>query len=188
MDTNYCVNLNLNNLAPLRDDINWRDYTRTYQKIIPIEDINPKVIELLNEVGLGINWTECFYTDPTLHTYDFDKLHIDSPGGGDYIKLNWIYGGKESKMIWGKPIGGIEKPLQISAAGTKYREYSTAELDIVHSQEVGFPSIVQVGIPHTVYNYIEPRLCVCIMPGKIGRDITMAEAIEVFKNYRINGQ
>jgi hypothetical protein len=189
----YCEDLSLNGLGPLRDDIDWRTYISDdkYQKVMTIDDLNPKVVELLKNMGVGIRWIECFFLDPSkkMSGYNPDYYHIDSPGGGDYIKLNWIYGGKDSKMFWALPKDGKESPIQTSAAGTKYRGYHVNDLDIVHEHQVGFPSIVQIGVAHNVHNSVEPRLCVCITPGKDKKDLTMEQALEIFKDFRIsNGQ
>jgi hypothetical protein len=47
---------------------------------------------------------------------------------------------------------------------------------------------VQIGVAHNVVNSIEPRLCVCITPGKDNKDLTMSQALEIFKDYIINNE
>ena len=34
---------------------------------------------------------------------------------------------------------------------------------MIHSASVGFPSLVQVAVPHNINNYDEPRYCICIV-------------------------
>lgn len=184
----YHAALNLNGIGALRSDLNWTTLAldNQYQKILVKSDLNPNLIDLLTQLGLDILWIECFYLDPRklMQGYFPDYFHTDS-GGGDYVKLNWQYGGGGSEMSWAIPKNGRVNPMQTTSVGTKYRSYHSSELRIVDRCTVGFPSIVQVGVAHNVHNFLEPRLCVCVSPGLDGQPLSMTRALEIFKDYRI---
>jgi hypothetical protein len=63
--------------------------------------------------------------------------------------------------------------------------YNKDEVTLVHRQSVKFPSIVQVGIPHNIFNPDEDRFCVSIMLRKKtdNNNLTMSNAVNLFSNY-----
>jgi hypothetical protein len=65
--------------------------------------------------------------------------------------------------------------------------YDLHEVEIIGRQTVGFPSIVQAGIPHNIINYEEPRYCLSVVFVKnTGRELlTMTEAIDLFDKYSV---
>jgi hypothetical protein len=175
-----CFDINLQ-LNPLKEGIDIKSYGQNKHTRIPINDINFNLIKLLYSLGLRIQLVELFYTSP----HSVTPVHIDA-SGGDYTKMNFIYGGNDSKMGWYSTKPNINKLVNSSNIGTPYVSFELSDVDLIDQQIVKFPSIVQVGIPHNILNYEEPRYCLGIVIAKIkGGRINMNESLEKFKNYII---
>ena len=175
-----CFDINLH-LNPLKEDIDIKSYGIDSHARLPISDINPDLIELFKSLDLKILLVEVFYTKPHRVT----SIHIDARGG-DYTKLNYIYGGKNSKMVWYKPKNDIKKSVSTTSIGTPYLEYKMSEVTKIEDKVVNFPSIIQAGIPHNIINQAEHRYCLSIVLIRNNDNrITMEESIELFSNYII---
>ena len=173
-----CVDINLH-LNPLKEGIDIKSYGINSHTRFPISDINPDLIELFESLDLKILLVEVFYTKP----HRFTSIHTDARGG-DYTKLNYIYGGNNSKMVWYKPKNDIEKSVSTTSIGTPYLEYKMSEVTKIEDKVVNFPSIIQAGIPHNIINQKEPRYCLSIVLIRNNDNrLTMKESIELFSNY-----
>lgn len=173
-----CVNLNLN-INPLKEGVDINSYSTNFHTKIPFNDINNDLISLLTTLNLTIGLAELFYTAP----HSFTGIHTDCLGG-DYIKINYIFGGKGSFMYWWKPKPNIIKTPLKTSIDSSYISYNITEVDLIDKQPVKFPSIVQVGIPHNIQNFEEPRYCLSLVLKKQNNTrLTMAESIEIFKEY-----
>jgi hypothetical protein len=177
-----CFNINLN-ANPFKQGIEVSSYgtDRYIRKLSVDDDINPDLISVLASLNLTISWAELFYTAP----FTFSGPHIDDIQGGDFTKLNYVFGGKNSFMYWWKPKPGVSKPLSKTEIDSHYIRYNIHEVDLIDKQRVQFPSIVQVGVPHNIHNFEEPRYCLSIVLRKSDNTrLTMSEAIEIFDEYK----
>ena len=175
-----CVDINLH-LNPLIEGVDIKSYGTAFHIQLPISNLNPELIRLLNSLDLKILLVELFYTKPFTKT----GIHIDVTGG-DYTKLNFIFGGKDSVMIWYKSKDDIKKSTSKTLINTSYISYRQHEVDMIDKQTVKFPSIVQAGIPHNIINYSEPRWCLSIvLVRSTGERLTMKESIDLFGNYTL---
>ena len=175
--TNY-FNINLS-LNPLKEDIDIKSYGTTRHTRIPMSDVNPDLISLIDRLDLKVILAELFYTKP--HT--ITEIHIDVTGG-DYTKLNYAFNGKDSLMMWYKPKDNLVKSISKTPINTRYISYASHEVEMIDKQSVKFPSIVQTGIPHNVINYSEPRWCLSIVLVKNNDErLTMKESIDIFSKY-----
>jgi hypothetical protein len=173
-----CIDINLN-LNPLKEGIDVKSYGTEIHTRFSISDINPDLIILLERLDLKILLVELFYTKP--HT--FTGIHIDVTGG-DYTKLNYIFGGKDSLMMWYKVKDNVVKSTSKTSINTSYISYNPLEVSLIDKRSVRFPSIVQVGIPHNIINYSEPRYCLSIvLVRNTGERLTIKDSIELFSNY-----
>ena len=173
-----CFDINLQ-LNPLVEGIDIKSYGTDIHTRFPISDINPDLILLLKSLDLKILLAELFYTKPRTIT----GIHIDVTGG-DYTKLNYIFNGKDSAMMWYKVKDDVVKTTSKTSINTSYISYNSLEVDMIDKQSVKFPSIVQAGIPHNIINYSEPRYCLSIVLVKsTGERLTMKDSIELFSNY-----
>jgi len=163
---NYCVNLDFG-IPLLKPGIEASDLIARYGNLIAPQTaidiakvINPDLIKLLESCGLFITYSEIFYTAPG----GFTPVHIDElVPNTDLSKLNWAFGGKDSIMNWYSVDPNIVRPGVKTTIGNPYVEFALNECKLVHSQHVGTPSLVQVGFPHNITNYDEPRYCICVV-------------------------
>ena len=141
-----------------------------------LNDINYNLISFLRTLNLTIAFAELFYTPP----FSVTIIHIDA-FGGDYTKLNYVYAGKNSFMNWYKQKTNISNSPSTTTINSPYISYRKNQVDLIDKHQVKFPSIVQVGIPHNIHNFEEPRYCLSLVLKKQDNTrLTMAESIELF--------
>ncbi len=103
--------------------------------------------------------------------------------GGDYVKINWVFGGVGSEMLWYEPKKHFNKHMLGSTIETPFIPYKPFEVNVLHKETIHSPSVVQVGIPHSVINFLDPRLCVSVVIVDSNRNrISMQQAQTIFKN------
>lgn len=121
----------------------------------------PLVSKFLSQYNLGITHVEIFYTPPgfvlPIHTDD-NETH------NNHCKINWVFGLPGSTMSWWKPNQESIPDHRVTSIGTKYDFFSEEACNLLWSAEVGRPSLVNVGIPHSVFNNTEEgRWCISFM-------------------------
>jgi hypothetical protein len=177
-----CFHLNLQ-INPLREGLFVNSYGTTEYTKLTLTDINHDLISFLSTLKLTISWAVIFYTPP----FTFTGIHTDVDGsiiGGDYIKLNYIFGGQNSVMCWWKQKDNTSNTLSKTVANSPFIAFEVDQVDLIDKQPVKFPSIVQAGIPHNVQNFEEPRYCLSLVLKKQNNTrLTMAESVELFKDY-----
>jgi hypothetical protein len=153
----HCVHLNLN-IDPVT--INHNNLKNAYQTIIQLKNINPELISILHRHNITVKYAESFYSSPNF----FQTIHTDNLGG-DYVKLNFVYGGKGSTMNWYQVKEGIipKKVYFTAKVSTEYIPWTIDMVDLVESDPLEYPSLVQVGCPHNVINADEYRLCISLL-------------------------
>ena len=199
---NYCVALNLD-LKIFNSDLHpvevlklipaWLD--KKYAKPsgnkhirIPREIINQEFIKFFDNYGIYLIGVEAFYTVPN----GKNMIHSDVLELGDVAKINWIYGGDSSLMHWYQP-NDLYHPENVIAKhgesktriGSPSLRFLPTDVDILYSEPIHSPSIVQVGCPHNITNGPTDRYCIStIFENKITRKrITVAEARKIFKEF-----
>lgn len=176
------INLNLN-IHPLREGVDISSYGTEYIGLSK-DHINPNLVSFLDTLDLLVVYIELFYTP----SFSFTNIHADFGKGAipnDYIRLNYVFGGKNSLMYWWKPRPNVSNPVNASKINSLYIGYKINEVDLIDEQQIQFPSIVQVGIPHNIRTFEEPRHCLSLVLRKKHDKtrLTMAESIEIFKDY-----
>lgn len=157
---NLCVNLNFN-IDVFKTEFDLFSLPKTRFQLLGIDTINPVLIDFLSSNNIEIRAVEVFYSEPNF----VGGIHSDGAGdeGTDVTKLNYIFGGKNSLMHWYKLKPGAKVNIMNTDKGTPYVNYSLKDTEMIHSASVGFPSLVQVAVPHNINNYDEPRYCICIV-------------------------
>lgn len=174
----YCTNLNFN-IPVFRDSVDLEKFTSCYQMQGHRSDLNPTLLKFLLTKNIKVFFFETFFLLPD----NREVIHIDHLSG-DYVKLNYVYYGNNSKMNWYKPKDEIKKSISTTPIGTKFISYNKNEVDLLHSQSVGFPGLVQVGIPHSITNPEDKRLCISLVLHNLKcKRLTMNESLEIFKEY-----
>lgn len=141
----YCYNLNLD-IKPLKFDLELKDVYRSHENY-SVNDVNPELVDFLSQRNISIGWVEIFHKDPGMSPYG--QIHLDE-FRGDFVKLNWVYGGSDSHMCWYKENNPVEKPIQSTEVNTPYIGFNIYEVTMVHKEKLQGPCIIQAGIPHNV--------------------------------------
>jgi hypothetical protein len=180
---NYCVDLQVDlplfdsNLSPV--EFLKQKYTLTGHFQINTDDLNKKLSLWFLNLGLSIRLIEIFYRQPNA----VGNIHSDTSIPGDYAKLNWVYG--NGIMNWYKIAGINNSTIHITDINSHAIYYKESEVELVHSQKVGQPSLVQVGCPHKVINFDSERVCISLVFESINtkQRLTFQEAKTLFKDY-----
>ena len=185
--TIYCADLKLNiplfksNIDPVEFlKQNDQHLAKHYQ--INKDFLSDDIVKFFKDHGFTIKFVEIFYRPAGVNS----RIHIDTSKPGDYVKLNWVYGGEGSVMNWythKQDEMGVTDSTPISSYAIYYKP---EEVTLVHSQKVGLPTLVQVGIPHSIdNNNLTERFCASLVFDYIDLSTrpTFNEAYEIFKNY-----
>jgi hypothetical protein len=169
-------------IPPLKEEFDITNITQPHTGI-DLDQMNPKMKIFLEGLGIKVSWIELFYRKPGYR----GSIHADSIGG-DFTKINWVIGGKNSIMIWFDVINSdIEKNnISLTMANTGYIKYTWNEVTMAHSEFVLGPTLVQVGVPHLIINPSDDRYCLSfVLTDMYGKRLTMAESYKLFKDYII---
>jgi hypothetical protein len=180
---NYCTYLNLP--FPLfKESVDpFQLQKLRHFKLDKDEVVNDDLQNWFTSLKLEIHIVEVFYTPPNTT----GTIHIDSIGG-DYTKLNWQFGGKNSVMNWYSTNKLIAPANKVTPIGSKYTRFEQHEVTKVHSQYIQNPSLIQVGVPHNIENFSEDRWVVSVVykyPSAIYRRPTWTESLSIFNGYLI---
>jgi hypothetical protein len=133
---------------------------------------------------LEIFLVEVFYSPPNT----IGTIHIDSVGG-DYTKLNWQFGGKDSTMNWYSENTKKARKKTFTPIGSNSISFNATDVTKIHSQSIQNPSLIQVGVPHNIENFLEDRWVVSVVfKYPITQHIirpTWNKSVLLFKNYLI---
>ena len=174
----YCNSLNFN-VYPLDGKIKLLPHQDHLRKL-NLKLINPKLSCIFDSLGITVNSLQHLSYPP----YFKGTIHTDNDGG-DYVKLNWIYNGFDSILNWYKPINDVEKNKNVVSKEYTFIQYDESEVELLYSQSVTLPSLIQVGIPHNVINFNEPRECLSMVLFYKDIRITMHDSIKIFNQYLI---
>lgn len=131
---------------PENDDGYWKYYQK-----IPVNDIIQSAL-LIKLLQLGLYYApSCllFYAPPGAKL----KLHKDA-GGPDGWAINWALTPNRAGMIWYTTDAvGEKKVAYETTTPTHYTVYQEHELTEVCREEIHYPTIVKIGVPHGGYNH-----------------------------------
>ena len=187
MSNPFCVNLDLGFEPTMHPAFNpvlaGRSLRSSWHATIPTDGLDPRITEFLDGLGISVPHAEVFYSIPGLRR----PIHTDGNGLRDLCKINWVYGGAGSYMRWWIPINSGNGPIfRITSVGTKCIAYEDQDCRVIWKATVGFPSLVQVGVPHDMVNDgNEPRWCVSyvINDRTTGNPLRWNESVERFSRF-----
>lgn len=147
-------------------------------------NLHSDIYKLFDTLNLEIRLAEIFYIP------SFDKIQIHEDGGEqtDVLKVNWIFGGLDSLMNWYSP---VEAPIwRKTTLAVPYKLYAENQVQLIHSQQIEGPNLVQVGIPHNVVTNKFPRFCLSILPvSKLtSQYLTFNEGLDTFSSFLVEDQ
>lgn len=162
----YCTRLSLN-VNPLKNNVHFKDIARNpkgsefeFNKHVevPSSMLSDELVSLLSALGARVGHAELFYTNP----YQITSIHTDIHPG-DLVKLNFVFGGRGSKMCWYKVANTTLKSTNFTElVDSPYIFYKPNEVLFLYKEEIESPSIIQAGIPHNIQNSDEERFCLSI--------------------------
>ena len=173
----YCTPVYIST-SPIVKDIST--YGTPTHANIPLDEISDEFYKFLEKFNLTLLLAELFYNPPR----KISRIHVDALGG-DYSKINFVYGGEKSLMCWYSANPSIVKDqIDYTMINTRSVDYAPDEVTLLHRQTIHSPSIVQVGIPHNIINAAKPRWCLSLVPIDINtkKRITFQQTIEIFKD------
>jgi hypothetical protein len=177
----YYFDINLD-IPVLKPNINLLDIKDYHNKFTVLEYVNPEIVKFFKQRNLVLlPYIEIFRSEPNY----VGPIHVDV-GHGDFAKMNWVFGGKDSTMNWYEPIVS-DKPVETTLGNRDYIYYNTTEVNHKLSHTIGIdrPSVVQVGVPHNSTNYSEHRYCVSLVFFRITKGLprlSMSESHEAFSD------
>jgi hypothetical protein len=164
---NYCVDLDLD-LPIFESELTPVEFLKQHYKFekhfqIDVNHVSNKLKLMLAARGLSVLLVEIFYRRPNAVSY----IHSDKGEFGrligDYAKLNWVYGGDGSVMNWYNINKNCVPKEENTAIDSYALYYEESQVEMIHSQKVNRPSLVQVGCPHRVVNGPTERICVSLV-------------------------
>lgn len=182
---NFCINLNLTDIPLFKEkQLLFVLKTKNHYRI-PTNEIHPAMHSEFNKLGLEIVFVESFFKNP----FQENRIHKDAPGYTDATKINWVFDGEDSTMNWYEPKNNIVLPIQdVTSIGVQYSYYQKSDLNLIHSQQVASPSIVQVGLPHNITMRSRYRHCISAFfkIKNTNEYITFNNSKDLFKDYLIS--
>lgn len=166
-----------------KDDINYDSFPKTFHGSVPESYLSNELLKIIQSTGLTIRLVETFFRNPNRNPRS--PIHVDAGGRfTDIAKLNYIFRGNGSKMLWYQPLND-NKIISKTPINTSYISYELDQVKLIESVELHGPAIIQAGVPHSIINETEDRLCVSVVLFNSSRPATMNEVLTLFEPYLI---
>lgn len=177
----FCFDLNLP-IYPIKNDasVDSLPGDNIWNFLSVEEYINPKLIEFFDDRGLSLNIAALHVRGPE----KLGSIHVDGArADSDKTKINWSFN-DQHLMNWYRVKKDLVEPKLFTQKDRAYLQYDPSEVELIHSQKVGFPSLIQVGIPHSISDLASTRKCISILlrDKKTQNHVAMQTAKEIFKD------
>jgi hypothetical protein len=160
----------------------------TFRNVYPVELINQELVDWLNKLNIFVIMAEQYMLDPNGKKSSYE-IHRDGQPDvhPDFIKMNYVFCDTPHVMNWYKLHPGKELKNAGIPGGFPFLVCDEGDCDLVHSAEVGQPSLVNVMELHDVSTVLSKRYCFAFVLGNIEtkQPINWNEAEELFKEYII---
>lgn len=157
----------LEHLARFECEVALRGHVDVDKRLLPIE-----LTKFLAMRSMRCIHLEAFHTPPQ----DGLWIHVDNDRLSNLSKLNFVYGASGSTMAWWKLKPGVQiQAPAVNRIGKYHIGLYTKDCIEVERTEIGTPTLVNVGQPHSVTNNTdERRWCLSVVLGHM----TSAQPIE----------
>jgi len=172
-------------IDPEIDLFEREDYETLLYRHVTVDpaDVNPKLVEWFEKIGIKFHLFEAFYTPPYGGKI---PVHTDTTEICDVAKVNWTFGAPGSKLIWWK----AKDTKYINKFHTEFgNEYLTAEqknCKRLFEAEIKKPSLVNIGQFHSTYNPTDEgrwTLSLPLVTLDDTRRLTWDEAVELLQDH-----
>lgn len=150
--------------------------------IFKMSTVDKNLLRFLDALDLYVSHSEIFYTPPKGKL----PIHVDHDEFSNRCKLNWVFGAEGSRMIWWEKKPGVELKYHTTPIKTRYLMFDQADCIQLYSAEINQPSLVNVGVPHSVDNMTDQgRWCMSYVIGKKKdhTNLQWDEAQTIFNDY-----
>ncbi len=158
------------------------DPMRVSQIRVPTDLVDARVLEILRVRKIGLSHVECFHTPAG----GLLPLHVDGPKLDNNAKINWCYGARGSKMIWWRVKDGVSPLLLNTSIGTRYLKVEPKDCVPIHSAKIVGPTLVNAGVPHSVFNPTQERrwvLSLVLRDAPSQLPLQIEDAVERLKEF-----
>jgi len=146
--------------------------------------INTEFLDWLDSLQVNICNPELFYLKPNnKEILDKIPIHLDGEIFDNHVKLNFVYCRTLSTMNWLVCKDPDKLKYYRTPVGTSYIQADEEDCEVVYSAQIGQPSLVNVGMLHSVSAVQSERYCFSFPIEKDGRLILWEQAEEIFKDY-----
>lgn len=162
------------------------DLSKPLLKIFQNEKVAPVFNDWLSTLGLTCQRWRWFNNPPNTRY----QIHVDGddPPGVEGVFLNFQFGGSESYMKWYEIKPGRHAKKYINGIGASVTKYDEEDVFEIHCARLGFPSMVNATIPHTMINGSTHRQSYSMQINYIsGRRLLWDEGVDIFSPY-IDGE
>lgn len=144
------------------------------------------LVDWLSRLNLKVKKILLFYMDP--ERVEVGTPHVDSNVLYDnQVKINFVYSTAPSIMRWYQPKQGVDVRIQTEQTmlAHPYLGANADDIEIVHTAQIGTPSLVNVGQLHDIANVTAPRYCFSFIleHKKQHTLLNWDEAVIIFKDY-----
>jgi hypothetical protein len=145
--------------------------------------LDSRLTTFLESLDIKVSLAEVFYTLPGRQI----PIHVDHDIIDNHCKLNFVYGEPGSMMYWWEPKNmDIPPSYQLTTIGTKYLLFSEKECRQVWQTQVGQPSLINAGQPHSVVNCTDqPRVTLSLVLYDLKKQqlLDWDDAVVIFKTW-----
>lgn len=166
-------------------DFGYFDRNKFCEIHVEPEMVNNEIHDFFSSIGLVLLRGRYFHALPG-QVYN---LHVDNKFEPDreLVKLNWIYGGAGSKMIWYELKDGKSPIRYKNAIGEEIIGYNFDDCDEICRAELSGLSVVNVATIHTMQNANNYRDCYSMVIAHKDNNLRLDwnQAIDILKPYII---
>lgn len=126
------------------------------------EVFHPQWLKYMSKLGVPLYTVMIFYRGPFSGT---EHAHVDVAKADPFSLtpwgINWVYGGKNSSMVWYEQQEIKTEDINYTAAKTPYVYWYVNNLKEIERKELtqGKVTLVRTDFPHSIEMDLEPRWC-----------------------------
>jgi len=172
-------------INPLSKSISFHDLPNQPWSLYSIENLNQELINFLYGIGICITTAAVFTTIGKQET----TIHIDGLKIGNFAKLNFVKSTGLHQMNWyllkeeTKLVPSL-RPSENNLPERNYVNFLPKDVELIETTVIGYPGLVNVGVPHNITNINGIRKCLSLgILDKTGMPLTVEKAVDLFSNY-----
>jgi hypothetical protein len=130
---------------------------QTSEQLMDTKHVNAEIHQWLMSIGLISPRMRIFHSTP--HSRYLHHVDIRDPWPNDFVFLNFAYGGTGSTMSWFMPRSGSKPYHSSNEVNNQILSWDPDDCIEICRAEIGKPSLINTGIPHTLIPGTTSRVC-----------------------------